>query len=249
MSTSEGVSSTGGRSPEELANQVRFLEAEVTDLRRRLSDTPGHSRGLEHRLAEAQRSLAGVTSPHARLAQTLREARDQIMKLKEEVDRLAQPPAGFGTFLRRNDDDSVDVFTGGRKLRVNVSPSVEVDGLTRGQEVMLNEALNVAALEFEEVGEVVMFKELLADGERVLVIANADEERVVRLAQPLREQTLRAGDSLLLDSKSGLVYEKVPKSEVEELVLEEVPDIDYSDIGGLFGQIETIRDAVELPYL
>ncbi len=115
---------------------------------------------------------------------------------------------------------------------------------------MLNEALNVvAALDFEKVGEVVMFKELLADGERVLVIANADEERVVRLAEPLRTETIRAGDSLLLDSRSGYVYEKVPKSEVEELVLEEVPDIDYSDIGGLVSQIETIRDAVELPYL
>ena len=250
MSTSEGVSSTGGRSPEELANQVRFLEAEVTDLRRRLSDTPGHSRGLEHRLAEAQRSLAGVTSQNERLAQTLREARDQIMKLKEEVDRLAQPPAGFGTFLARNEDDSIDVFTGGRKLRVNVSPSVDLDTLQRGQEVMLNEALNVvAAFAFEQVGEVVMFKELLEDGDRALVIANADEERVVRLAEPLHATTLRAGDSLLLESRSGYVYEKVPKSEVEELVLEEVPDIAYESIGGLVNQIEQIRDAVELPYL
>jgi proteasome-associated ATPase len=172
------------------------------------------------------------------------------MTLKEEVDRLAQPPAGFGTFLARNEDDSIDVFTGGRKLRVNVSPGVDLDTLQRGQEVMLNEALNVvAALDFEEVGEVVMLKEILADGDRVLVIANADEERVVRIAEPLRDMTLRAGDSLLLDSRAGYVYEKVPKSEVEELVLEEVPDIDYNDIGGLFGQIETIRDAVELPYL
>ncbi|GAA4745468.1 proteasome ATPase [Nocardioides endophyticus] len=250
MSTSDGVSSAGGHTPAELAEQVRFLEAEVSDLRLRLSESPAGSRGLELRLAEAQRSLAGLTSQNERLAGTLREARDQIMKLKEEVDRLAQPPAGFGTFLSRNDDDSIDVFTGGRKLRVNVSPSVDLDSLQRGQEVMLNEALNVvAALEFEKVGEVVMFKELLADGDRVLVIANADEERVVRLAEPLLTQTIRAGDSLLLDTRSGYVYEKVPKSEVEELVLEEVPDIDYSDIGGLFSQIETIRDAVELPYL
>jgi proteasome-associated ATPase len=172
------------------------------------------------------------------------------MKLKEEVDRLAQPPAGFGTFLARNEDDSIDVFTGGRKLRVNVSPSVDLDELQRGQEVMLNEALNVvAAFDFEKVGEVVMFKELLEDGERALVIANADEERVVRLAEPLRRDTIRAGDSLLLDARAGYVYEKVPKSEVEELVLEEVPDIDYSAIGGLINQIEQIRDAVELPYL
>ncbi|CUR59236.1 Proteasome-associated ATPase [metagenome] len=237
---------------EQLATQVRYLEAEVTDLRRRLDDTPGQARGLETRLADAQRSLAAVSSQNERLAQTLRDARDQITTLKEEVDRLAQPPAGFGTFLTRNDDDSVDVFTGGRKLRVSVSPAVELDGLVRGQEVMLNEALNVvAALDFEQVGEVVMLKEILADGERALVIANADEERVVRLAEPLRAEdvTIRAGDSLLLDTRAGYVYEVVPKSEVEELVLEEVPDIDYTQIGGLTTQIDAIRDAVELPYL
>ena len=248
MSTSGGV--TGGRSSEELEDQVRLLQSEVSDLRRRLADGPSSSRGLELRLADAQRSLAGLTSQNERLAQTLREARDQIMKLKEEVDRLAQPPAGFGTFLARNEDDSIDVFTGGRKLRVNVSPSVDLDSLQRGQEVMLNEALNVvAALDFEQVGEVVMFKELLADGDRALVIANADEERVVRIAEPLRAETIRAGDSLLLDSRAGYVYEKVPKSEVEELVLEEVPDIAYESIGGLGNQIEAIQDAVELPYL
>ncbi len=247
---SSSASSGGGRSARELSEQVQFLESEVTDLRRRLSDAPGHSRGLELRLADTQRSLSAVTAQNERLAQTLREARDQIMKLKEEVDRLAQPPAGFGTFIQRNEDDSVDVFTGGRKLRVNVSPAVEIDTLVKGQEVMLNEALNVvAALDFEEVGEVVMFKELLADGERALVIANADEERVVRLADPLKADTLRAGDSLLLDQRAAYAYERVPKSEVEELILEEVPDIDYASIGGLVAQIDAIRDAVELPYL
>jgi proteasome-associated ATPase len=239
-----------GPTTAQLLNQVSFLEAEVTELRRRLAEGPGSSRDLDQRLLDTQRSLSAVTSQNERLAETLREAREQIITLKEEVDRLAQPPTGFGTFLKRNEDDSVDVFTGGRKLRVTVSPSVDLDHVTKGQEVMLNEALNVvAALDFEEVGEVVMFKEFLADGDRVLVIANADEERVVRIAHPLREITLRAGDSLLLDSKSGYVYERVPKSEVEELVLEEVPDIDYTSIGGLSGQIEQIRDAVELPYL
>jgi len=250
MSTSDGFSAAGGRDRQELESQVRFLESEVRNLRLRLGDTPGQSRGLELRLADAQRSLAAVTSQNERLAQTLREARDQILKLKEEVDRLAQPPAGFGTFIARNDDDTIDVFTGGRKLRVNVSPNVDLDTLQRGQEVMLNEALNVvAALEFESVGEVVMVKELLADGERALVIANADEERIVRLAEPLLDDVIRAGDSLLLEPRSGYVYEKVPKSEVEELVLEEVPDIAYESIGGLGNQIEAIQDAVELPYL
>ncbi len=238
------------RSAEELQSQVGFLESEVAELRRRMSDAPQATRYLEQRLAETQASLASLTSQNERLAATLREARDQIMTLKEEVDRLAQPPTGFGTFLKSNEDDTIDVFTGGRKLRVNVSPNVDAEDLERGQEVMLNEALNVvAALDFEEIGEVVMLKEILADRQRALVIANADEERVVRIAAPLRDQKLRAGDSVLLDTRAGYIYERIPKTEVEELVLEEVPDIDYANIGGLIGQIEQIRDAIELPYL
>lgn len=234
----------------ELRNQVRYLEAEVAALRRRLLEHPADSRSLESRLSETQASLASVTAQNERLADTLREAREKIIALKEEVDRLAQPPSGFGTFLGRNDDDTLDVFTGGRKLRVAASPSVDLEALQLGQELMLNEALNVVeACDFEVVGDVVMLKELLADGERALVIAQADEERVVRLATPLLDIPLRAGDSLLLEPRSGYVYEKIPKSEVEELILEEVPDIDYTHIGGLGGQIDQIRDAVELPYL
>ncbi len=207
-------------------------------------------RFLEVRLSEVEAKLAATSAQNERLTSTLREARDQIITLKEEVDRLAQPPTGFGTFLQRNDDESIDVFTGGRKLRVNVSPAVDRDALRKGQEVILNEAMNVvAALEFEQIGEIVMFKELLADGERAMILGNADEERVVRLADTLTGLKLRAGDSLLLDSRSGYVYERIPKSEVEELVLEEVPDIDYTSIGGLGNQVEIIKDAVELPYL
>jgi proteasome-associated ATPase len=191
------------RTTAELRAHISFLEREIGDLRLRLEDSPRSSRLLEHRLAEAQASLSAVTSHNARLTETLREARDQIKTLKEEVDRLAQPPTGFGTFLGGNEDGSVDVFTGGRKLRVNVSPTVEAENLRRGQEVMLNEALNVvAALNYEEVGEVVMLKEVLADGDRALVIANADEERVVRIAAPLRGQKIRAGDSVLLDARA-----------------------------------------------
>jgi proteasome-associated ATPase len=234
----------------ELTTQVSFLEEEVAVLRRRLSDSPRQTRVLEERLREAQANLSGVTSQNERLTVTLREARDQIMALKEEVDRLAQPPSGFGIFLESRDDGSVDVFTGGRKMRVNVSPAVEVEQLRPGQEVVLNEALNVVmAQSYETVGEVVMLKETLDGGDRVLVIGHADEERVARLAEPLRSATLRAGDSLLLEPRSGYVYERIPKAEVEELILEEVPDITYSDIGGLMRQIEQIRDAIELPYL
>ncbi|MFD7452424.1 proteasome ATPase [Kitasatospora sp. NPDC059827] len=232
------------------AAQVSYLEQEIAVLRRKLADSPRNSRILEERIVELQTNLAGVTAQNERLASTLREARDQIVALKEEVDRLAQPPAGFGTFLEANEDGTADIFTGGRKLRVNVSPNVVLDELRRGQEVMLNEALNIVdAMAFERIGEIVTLKEILEDGERALVVGHTDEERVVRLAEPLRDITVRAGDALLLEPRSGYVYEVVPKSEVEELVLEEVPDIDYRQIGGLSNQIELIRDAVELPYL
>ena len=170
-------------------------------------------------------AINGVTAQNERLAATLREARDQIIVLKEEVDRLAQPPSGFGVFLNACEDDTADVFTGGRKMRVNVSPNVELSELRPGQEVVLNEALNVVIAQgYEKVGEVVMLKEVLTDGERALVISQADEERVVRLAEPLLNQAVRVGDSLLLESRSGYVYERIPKAEVEELILEEVPD-------------------------
>jgi proteasome-associated ATPase len=233
-----------------LTTQISFLEEEVAVLRRRLADSPRHARLLEERLRETEASLATVTGQNQRLADTLREARDQIVALKEEVDRLAQPPSGFGVFLEACEDGTVDVFTGGRKMRVSVSPAVDLDSLRPGQEVVLNEALNVVIAQgYETIGEVVMLKEILEDGARALVISHADEERVARLAEPLRSATLRGGDSLLLEPRSGYVYERIPKAEVEELILEEVPDITYSDIGGLGPQIEQIRDAIELPYL
>jgi proteasome-associated ATPase len=233
-----------------LTTQVSFLEEEVAALRSRLADTPRQTHLLEQRLREAESSLSALTSQNDRLAGTLREAREQIVALKEEVDRLAQPPSGFGIFLQATPEGTADVFTGGRKMRVSVSPGVELAHLKPGQEVVLNEALNVVIAQgYESVGEVVMLKELLEDGDRVLIISHADEERIARLAEPLRGATLRAGDSLLLEPRSGYVYERIPKAEVEELILEEVPDISYAEIGGLSSQIEQIRDAIELPYL
>jgi proteasome-associated ATPase len=233
-----------------LTTQISFLEEEVAVLRRRLDESPRHARLLEERLRETEASLATVTGQNQRLADTLREARDQIVALKEEVDRLAQPPSGFGVFLGACEDGTVDVFTGGRKMRVSVSPAVDLESLRPGQEVVLNEALNVVIAQgYETVGEVVMLKEILEGGDRALVISHADEERVARLAEPLLSATLRGGDSLLLEPRSGYVYERIPKAEVEELILEEVPDITYSEIGGLGPQIEQIRDAIELPYL
>ncbi|HKR70810.1 MAG TPA: proteasome ATPase [Streptosporangiaceae bacterium] len=233
-----------------LTDQVSFLEEELAAIRSKVSDSPRASRLVEERLAQTEAALSSLTSQNDRLTSTLREARDQIIALKEEVDRLAQPPSGFGVFLQANSDGTADVFTGGRKMRVSVSPSIDLDELRPGQELVLNEALNVViSLGYETVGEVVMLKELLEGGDRALVISHADEERIVRLAEPLLEGTLRAGDSLLLEPRSGYVYERIPKAEVEELILEEVPDITYELIGGLGPQIEQIRDAIELPYL
>ena len=211
---------------------------------------PARVHGLETALTEVRGELAAQKDHNARLIATLREARDQIVTLKAEVDRLAEPPNGFATLIGRNDDGTVDITSAGKRLRVALSPGVDADGLRPGQDVLLNETMTViGALEFEETGEVVVFKELLDDGHRALVLGHTDEERVVRLAAPLLAEKLRAGDSLLLEPRSQYVYEKIPKAEVEELVLEEVPDIDYADIGGLASQIEEIRDAVELPYL
>jgi proteasome-associated ATPase len=234
----------------DLTAQISFLEEEVAVLRRRVTESPRQTRLVEERLREAETRLATMTGQNERLADTLREARDQIVALKEEVDRLAKPPSGFGVFLGACEDGTADVFTGGRKMRVSVSPAIDLDTLRPGQEVVLNEALNVVIAQgYETVGEVVMLKEILEGGDRALVISHADEERVARLAEPLRHVTLRGGYSLLLEPRSGYVYERIPKAEVEELILEEVPDITYDEIGGLAAQIEQIRDAIELPYL
>jgi proteasome-associated ATPase len=242
------------REAHDLSTQVAFLQEELALVRRKLTESPRHVRQLEERLAATQAQLARVTENNERLVATLKEARAQIVTLKEEIDRLAQPPSGYGVFLARHDDGTVDVFTGGRKLRVAVSPALDAAGLRRGQEVLLNDALNIVdAFGFERAGEVVMLKEVLetldGPGDRALVISHADEERVVHLADTLIGTPLRAGDSLLIEPRSAYAYERIPKSEVEELVLEEVPDVDYSDIGGLHSQIEQIRDAVELPFL
>jgi proteasome-associated ATPase len=234
----------------ELQSQLKALEEEVVVLRRRLQDAPKRVRTLEERLLETKGQLAQAVSQNERLSATLREAREHIAALREEVEKLTMPPSAYGTFLGANDDGTVDIFTAGRKMRVSVHPEVDTTVLERGQEVALNESLNVVlARGLEVAGEVVILKELLEDQRRVLVVGRADEERVCELAGFLVGQKLRAGDHLLFDTRSGLVVERLPRPEVEELVLEEVPDVSYTDVGGLDSQIEEIRDAVELPYL
>jgi proteasome-associated ATPase len=237
------------REVQELHGQLKLVEEELALTRRKLDAAPRHIHALEKRLAETMAALEGSREHNERLTSTLREARDQLTSLREEVEKLTQPPSSYGVFLAAH-DDAADVFTNGRKLRVHVSPELDISGIARGQEVMLNEALNViAACDFEVQGEVVTLKEVLEGGARALVIARSDEERVVELAAPLIGSVLRSGDSLLLEPKSGHIVERLPKPEVEELILEEVPDISYEDIGGLAAQIEEIRDAVELPFL
>ncbi|HEY5024458.1 MAG TPA: proteasome ATPase [Acidimicrobiales bacterium] len=230
----------------------RCLQAdeEVAVLRRRLSEGPGRVQSLEERLLETKGQLAQAVSQNEKLTYTLQQAKEHIAALREEVDKLTQPPSAYGTFLHANDDGSVDVFSGGRKMRVAVHPEIEGVELRRGQEVVLNESLNVIlAREGEDSGEVVTLKDLLEDGRRAIVYARADEERVVELSHDLLGVHLRAGDSVLMETRSQLLVEKLPRPEVEELVLEEVPDVTYADVGGLDSQIEDITDAVELPYL
>jgi proteasome-associated ATPase len=203
-------------------------------------DSPDYIRSLE---------LADALGKNEKLTRALAEAREQLVALREEVEKLSAPPSTYGVFLAANDDDTVDVLAQGRKVKVRAHSSIAIDTLKPGQEVILNEALNVVALAGYEIqGDVVIVKERLA-ADRALVTVRADEDRVAVVAEPLRELPLRIGDHVLMDAKSGYLLEKLPKSEVEDLSLEEVPDIGYEQIGGLGAQIETIKDAVELPYL
>ncbi len=256
------------------AAELEELRREAAVLREQLEQAVGPSSGLRaardvHQLEARIDSLA---ARNAKLMDTLKEARQQLLALREEVDRLGQPPSGYGVLLSAHEDDTVDVFTSGRKMRLTCSPNIEVAALKQGQTVRLNEALTVVeAGMFESVGEISTLREILADGHRALVVGHADEERIVWLADPLvaiedmptqvedesdddtdddrRPRKLRPGDSLLVDTKAGYAFERIPKAEVEDLVLEEVPDVSYHDIGGLTRQIEQIRDAVELPFL
>ncbi len=233
----------------EVTERAEDAEAEVALLRRRLSEGPARVQSLEERLLETRGQLAQAVSQNEKLTYTLQQAKEHIAALREEVDKLTQPPSAYGTYLSANEDGTVDVFSGGRKMRVSLHPDLDPAEMKRGQEVVLNEALNVVlARPGEDSGEVVTLKEVL-DEHRAIIYGRADEERVVTLADSLAGVHLRSGDALLLEARSGLVVEKLPRPEVEELVLEEVPDVTYADVGGLDQQIEAITDAVELPYL
>ena len=235
--------------PKDQAVQLKLLRQEIEALRRRLQDTPQRIRTLEERLLETKGQLAQAVSQNEKLTHTLREAREHISALREEVEKLTQTPNAYGTVLQLNDDDTADVFSSGRKMRVAIHPEVE-GTLERGQEVALNDSLTVVlARAADGTGEVVTLAELLEGGRRAVVSCRADEERVVDLAEDLAGVPLRVGDPMLMDTRSGLLTERLVRSEIEDLVLEEVPEVTYDDVGGLDAQIEKIIDAVELPFL
>src|ERR1700742_493165 len=251
------------------AAELEELRREAAILREQLDNAAGsHSAARSPRdVHQLEARIDSLASRNSKLMETLKEARQQLLALREEVDRLGQPPSGYGVLLSTHEDDTIDVFTSGRKMRLTCSPNIDVKSLRKGQTVRLNEALTVVeAGTYESVGEISTLREILSDGHRALVVGHADEERIVWLAEPLvaedlpdgvydssdddlRPRKLRPGDSLLVDTKAGYAFERIPKAEVEDLVLEEVPDVTYNDIGGLGRQIEQIRDAVELPFL
>ncbi|MFP5328349.1 MAG: proteasome ATPase, partial [Acidimicrobiia bacterium] len=204
------------RELDELREQAELLQEEVVTLRRRLQDAPKRVRTLEEKLLETKGQLTQAVSQNEKLTYTLREAREHIATLREEVDKLTQPPSAYGTFLGRNDDGTVDIFSGGRKMRVALHPDLEDEDLVRGQEIVLNESFNVVLARSPEMsGEVVTLKEVLEGGLRAIIVGRADEERVAELGAALLGEKLRAGDTVLMDSRTGLLLEKLPRPEVE----------------------------------
>jgi len=234
---------------ERLRQVVTALEEDVSFLRKRAREAPARLEELQSELYRARQHLDQASSRNDKLTQLLEEARDQLGVLREEVEKLTAPPNNFGTVLQVNSDATVDILTSGRKLRVSAQPSVEVKKLGVGQEVLLNEALNIIDVRFYEgAGAILRVREALPDG-RVVLIAHGDEESVAGRSEETAETYLRAGDYVRLDTKTNLILEKMERPEMEELVLEEIPDITYEEVGGLADQIEQIRDTVELPYL
>ncbi len=210
---------------------------------------------LMRQIASLTEQVVSLDARNENLLRTLQEARNQLMAVRDEIERLGNPPSGYGVFVNRNDDETADVYTSGRKMRVQVAPGIDLDELRAGQTIRLNEALTVIGVGgFNKIGELCTMREVLYDVEgneppRVVIVSHSDEEQIVWVADSLDASVLKAGDTLLVNTKEGFVFERVPKPAAEQLVLEEVPDISYEDVGGLKAQIEQIRDAVELPYL
>ncbi len=240
------------RLTDRLSENEPAMNKQMEEYERELDKLHVQIRSMEEELRQLRVSRSQLEQAHKqneKLAATLHEAKAQIEVLRAEVEKLTAPPSSYGIFSSSNEDGTVNVYISGRKMKVNLHPTIKIKDLRKGQELVLNEALNVVEVKgFDGQGEVVRLKDLI-DGKRAVVTLHADEERVADLAEPLLHEKLSVGDHLLLDARSGYLLEKLPKSEVEELVLEEVPDVGYENIGGLEDQIEMIKDAVELPFL
>src|SRR5262247_3140513 len=232
-----------------LQDQIKTLEDESEGLLRNLEKTINQYEVLKRKYYQTSEQMNSGRKQNEKLAAALQEAKNQIVALKEEIDKLCAPPNSYGTFRKLNEDGTIDISVDGRTLKVNVHPKINIKDLREGQLVILNEAYNVIEVSGYEVkGEVVHIKDFIDDN-RAIVIGRADEEMVIQLSDPLKRDGMKIGDNVLLDARSGYAVERIPKSDVEEVVLEEVPNVTYDDIGGLGEQIEALRDAIELPYL
>ncbi len=234
---------------EDLREALRFFGGDSAEFRRRLDRILAEYESQRRRATLLREQLGDAERQNEKLVATLQEAKQQIELLKEEVDKLCAPPNSYGVYLRSNKDGSAEIIVDGKAMRVNVHPNVDTSHFEEGQLVVLNEAFNVVeGAGFTQRGEICSISEILGDG-RAVVLGHTDEERVVTLASPLRRERLKVGDNLLIDTRTQYAFEKMPKSAVEEVALEEVPDVTYDQIGGLGEQVQILRDAIELPYL
>ena len=231
-------------------SEIERLTAEVERLKERVSEPSQRIRALESRVVDLKGELAGTISRNERLSGTLREAKEQIESLRSDIERLTGTPNTYGVVVQHNDDQTFDVLSSGRKFRVTTGPDVDAADVVAGAEVTLNESMVIiAARHPDTMGDIGTIRELLDDGIRVVVTARADEDTVCTLSDGLRGTKLRIGDRVRIDTRSGLVLEVLGRPDVDELLLEVVPDVTYDDIGGLDTQISAIADAVELPFL
>jgi proteasome-associated ATPase len=232
-----------------LRDALRFLGPESADLVRRLERILMEYELQRQRHERARQQLYDAEQQNEKLVATLQDAKQQIELLKQEVDKLCAPPNTYGLFERTNKDGTCEINVDGKMMRVNAHPNIRTEDLMEGQLVVLNEAFNIVdATDFDPRGEVMAVSEVLEDG-RLIVLGHTDEERVISTSTPLKRQRLRAGDNVLVNTRTGFAVEIMPKSQAGQVLLEEVPDVTYESIGGLGDQIEVLRDAIELPYL
>ena len=233
---------------DDLREAMRFFGGDSAEFRRRLDRVLAEYEALRRRYHLTRDQLGDAERQNEKLVSILQEAKQQIELLKEEVDKLCAPPNSYGVFQRTNKDGTAEIIVDHKRMRVNVHPNLDTSHFQEGQLVVLNEAFNVVeASGFTRRGEIASIVDMLGDG-RAVVLGHTDDERVVTLASPLRGERLKVGDNVLVDLRTQYAFEKMPRSAVEEVALEEVPDVTYERIGGLDEQVEILRDAIELPY-